>query len=191
MSGSWNLTIHILGYWRAGTGRGAGVGVDAIVRRDDLGLPLLPGRHLRGLLRDAVETLSDLGDDVVPPGTADRLFGRAAGIGETRHDGTPGMVAVGSARLSDSWLDYARQLRASEGTASADRSLSPLFARLSSTAIDPDTGTAKSKSLRTIEVSVPMTVHATLTGPLDEADVRILTRAASWVRAVGGGRGGM
>ena len=184
MSTTWTLTIALFGFWRAGTGRGYGVGVDAVVRRDEVGLPLLPGRHLRGLLRDALETLTILGDSSVPPGTAERLFGRPAGDGETRHDGTPGIVTVGSAHLPGAWRAYARALPAAQRTTE----FAPLFPRLSSTTIDDHSGTAKSGGLRTAEVAVPMELHASIGGPLGKEDIDALRAAARWVRAVGGGR---
>ena len=50
------LTFTLLSYWHAGTGAGRGGDADAVVQRDDDGLPYLPGKSVKGLIRDAVET---------------------------------------------------------------------------------------------------------------------------------------
>jgi CRISPR/Cas system CMR subunit Cmr4 (Cas7 group RAMP superfamily) len=46
--GACNLKIDLRGYWHPGSGRGGGVVMDAMAHRDSTGLPVLPGRHLKG-----------------------------------------------------------------------------------------------------------------------------------------------
>ncbi|MDN5751198.1 MAG: RAMP superfamily CRISPR-associated protein, partial [Pseudonocardia sp.] len=49
------LTITFHSDWRVGTGTGLPGDLDDLVRRDDDGLPMVPGRTLTGMLRDGCE----------------------------------------------------------------------------------------------------------------------------------------
>ncbi len=83
------LIVEISGWWHAGTGRGGGEDADAVVAKDRYGLPYLPGRHLKGLLRDACLRLERWQEEeraaaaargaafapTIPPGTTELLFG--------------------------------------------------------------------------------------------------------------------
>lgn len=57
------LTVHTLGDWHVGAGHGIPGGADAVVRRDEGGLPYVPGTTLTGLLRDACLTVAVALDD--------------------------------------------------------------------------------------------------------------------------------
>jgi len=143
------LQVDIRAYWHAGGGRGAGAVLDAVVYRDADGLPVLPGRHLKGLLRDAVARAASWDWDGYA-GLAERLFGRPA---ETRRASEPGCLRLSDARLPDGVVAW---LRSNEGKAHR----AALFRALDATAIDADTGTADGHSLRGIEVTVPLTLYA-------------------------------
>ena len=68
------LTIDLRGYWHPGGGRGGGAVLDAVTHRDSSGLPVLGGRHIKGLLRDALESAAAFGWDGYA-GLAQQLFG--------------------------------------------------------------------------------------------------------------------
>src|SRR5690625_450439 len=55
------LQIQIFSYWHTGSGMGKGPELDATVIRDSTGLPYLPGRTIKGLLREALLTCEQLG----------------------------------------------------------------------------------------------------------------------------------
>jgi CRISPR/Cas system CMR subunit Cmr4 (Cas7 group RAMP superfamily) len=78
---SYRLKIEIRSYWHPGTGRGQGSHLDATTHRNARGLPSLPGRTVKGLVRDAVcrwEAFGSFGDsDSVRPTITERLFGPA------------------------------------------------------------------------------------------------------------------
>jgi hypothetical protein len=148
------LHIRLQTYWHAGTGRGLGAAVDAAAYRDADGLPALPGRHIKGLLRDALEQAQAWGW----AGHADgvllyRLFGqRTEGVSAGEIPAS-GLLRVSDARLPEAlraWLglDEQRSLRAG------------LFRVLQSTAVDVKTGSAQDRSLRGIEVVVPLDLQA-------------------------------
>lgn len=144
------LQIDLKGYWHAGGGRGAGAVLDAVVHRDPNGLPVLPGRHLKGLLRDALARAEAWEWEGFAPGIAERLFGRPA------DDNRPS--ELGALRISDATLpaELAAWLAGEPGR----RHLPHLFRSLYATAIDHDAGTARNKSLRGIEVVVPLALTA-------------------------------
>lgn len=153
MNAAARLTIDIHGYWHPGTGRGRGAGTDALSHQDANGLPELPGRSVRGLLRQAVHDarlLGWYGEPENAPGYDDILFGTnkmEAGIANQ-----PGWLRVDTARLPTdvaAWLAQSGQ----------HRQRAELYRTIYSTAIDPQ-GSAKDGSLRSQEVVVPLTLTA-------------------------------
>lgn len=155
------LIVDITSYWHPGSGRGSGSHLDALTDRDTDGLPYLPGRMIKGLLRDAMHRAETWGH--ISKGTTEAMFGStgftAAQDGKSaqaRDRTEPGSLRVGNARLPEpvrAWLAAPAQLR--------ERAL--LTTELFQTAIDPESGTASNRSMRGIEVLVPMQLEATLT----------------------------
>jgi hypothetical protein len=146
------VRLEILSYWHAGTGRGGGAGLDAVVERDGDGLPYLPGRTLKGLLRHAAACLVGWGasgwsDEVIPTLFGSPAPSAAAPVVGGRHGTFPGCLTVDSARLPDPERQVLR------GQTSL---IAGLFATLPATAIDADTGAARDESLRFIEACVPL-----------------------------------
>jgi len=168
------VRVHFLDYWHAGTGRGSRYHLDALVVRDPDGLPYLPGRTLRGLLRDAVQRLEAWGR--IPwPNAAITLFGA---------EDRPGCLHLSNAVLPE-------ELRAWLAAPESVAERRALFRSHFATAITPQ-GVAKEKSLRGMEVCVPMTLEAELC-PLPYAEApawwqEAIRRAAFLVRAAGAHR---
>ena len=153
------LTIDIQSYWHPGTGRGSGFHLDALTHAGADGLPRLPGRTLKGLLRDALLRAETWGWAEVPSGTTEALFGSRLKERRGHPDdnlSTPGCLRVGDAVLAP---EVARYLASPAGR--------PLVAGLYrehfSTAIDADSGVAREHSLRGMQILVPLTLHASLT----------------------------
>ncbi len=146
------ITVDLKSYWHAGGGRGAGSVYDAIVHRDSDGGPVLSGRHLKGLLRDACARAEAWGWPGFEPGTTAALFGELT----EQASGNP--PQKGSLRVSDATLpgELARWLASDEG----NDLLPHLFRGLYSTAVEHASGTAKEHSLRGMEVAVPLTLTA-------------------------------
>jgi len=144
------LNIDLKSYWHAGGGRDGGRVYDAVVQRDPDGLPLLPGRHLKGLLRDAA-TRAEAWDWEGFKDLAKTLFG-------SRNPAGGGLSQRGCLRISDARLpEPQRRWLASEG----GRKLIPaLFSGLYNTAVRHDTGSALDQSLRGIEVTIPVQLQA-------------------------------
>lgn len=179
-----HVRIDIAGYWHSGTGTGYAAGADALVVRDRNGVPYLPGKHLKGLLRHAMWALET--NQVVELGVTDRLFGVGAegvtGVAaKTRYGTSSGKLAFGSAEMSKSWREFA----AARGSR---QKLTYLFRTIQQTALSD--GVALASSLRSIEVTVPMELTAEVdwVSELTEQEIEALELAAGTVRAVGGFR---
>lgn len=180
------LNLDIRHYWHSGAGEGMGAYADAAAWRASDGLPAVPGRQLKGLLRDAVYQAVQYGwcrDDMDA-----RLFGRRS---EEQSSDPEKRPASGCLRVSDALLPEAERawLAGPDG-----RALRPhLFRTLYSTAIDDDTGTAKDHSLRGIEVVVPMQLQAVIQTLPGQGDIpedwrAQLETALPLITAVGGWR---
>jgi CRISPR/Cas system CSM-associated protein Csm3 (group 7 of RAMP superfamily) len=175
------LTFDIRSFWHIGTGRGQGVHLDAITRRDARGLPLLPGRSVKGLVRDAVHHAETLGWYPEHYDITAELFGvRGEDGAETR----PATLRFSDATLPADVADYL-----------ADRAdlREQLFRPLFSTAIDHDSGTARESSLRGMEAVIPLELTATVQ-PLADCSrlgydwCEVIRRALPLIRGIGADR---
>lgn len=187
------LELEIHSYWHAGSGRGSGPQADAVVVRTPAGLPYLPGRTVKGLVRDAMLVAEAAGQ--VEQGRTAALFGQREPMEESEDKGLgrfslePGALRFSDARLGDTeqrrlaWESWAET---EDGRAVA----AELSTFLSSTKID-DRGQADKNTLRTIEVVVPLTLYAYVE-PVDGADPgdwrSDLHKALPLLRAVGSKR---
>ena len=152
---TYKIQFQINSYWQAGTGYGGGALSDSLVNKDINGLPFLPGRTIKGLMRDAVYRIQEWGH--IPKETTHSFFGSLPlEKGITRLETESGALAISDAILPEeitTWLSHPDNTEIRQG----------LFKQISSTAINPETGSAKNQSLRAIEVSIPLTLTATLT----------------------------
>lgn len=148
------LVVEIGSYWHAGAGQGDRYRADAVVMKEH-GLPVLPGRHLGGLIAHEVRLLEAIA--AVSSGALAGLCG-----GGQRHDrpsrfeSTLGTFSVDSARLPAPWPAWVRGLEPAEQA----RQTAPFYRTLGSTRLVD--GVAKDETLRKIEVAVPLTLEASV-----------------------------
>lgn len=142
------LFVETLSYWTCATGATRGRLYDSVCVRDREGLPYMPGRHLRGLLREAVRQLPDVDADVVS-----LLFGPR----DTDGIAFGSQIRIGSASL-------VAPVRALLEKMSREERERALFATIQSTAINDATGAALETSLRTYEVVAPTLLEAEISG---------------------------
>jgi len=194
------LVFDILTYWHAGSGRGRDVVLDAEVMRDADGLPYLPGKTIKGLLKKAMKTSALargaspdqvtrlLGSDV--PGTDEATDGdeQVQRLEEGRFSTTPGSLWFGSATLPRTWTDWVRSNRTANGGEDVSSIISELFRTVASTAID-ERGVAREHTLRVSEVGVPMLLRAPLRSldpNLSDADwIPLVESALPYLRSLG------
>lgn len=194
------VVFDILSYWQAGSGLGEDASADSVVARDDCGLPLLPGRTVKGLLRNAMELAC------VPTDRIQRWFGSSGAtvvdsgqietdvlLEQSRFKTVGGALHVGSALLPDAWRAWSRDLpEAGEARDAENQDVrrrleirAALFRHVASTSIDA-TGVARDKTLRVAEVAVPMSLRSRVEGPADDtAWVDDIASALPFLRVIG------
>ncbi len=143
-------TIEFFSQWHCGSGLSAGADVDALVVKDKDDMPYVPGKTIKGLVREAVENLVQFTETTeAKAGLIVKAFGKE---GETT-----GCAHFGNAKLDTKERDAIVKANASQF----------LYNKVTTTAIS-DEGTAQNHSLRSIETVVPCTLHGEITGVPDE-----------------------
>jgi CRISPR/Cas system CSM-associated protein Csm3 (group 7 of RAMP superfamily) len=132
-------TITFLTYWHCGSGDDGGRKVDMQPIKDRNGLPFVPGRTIKGHLREAAEEMYGANCK-----TLLRCFGREPKSTES----TPAEETEAACFFSDAVLSETIE----------PSLVSYLFDTIATTAMD-EKGLAKEKALREIEVAVPLRVR--------------------------------
>jgi CRISPR/Cas system CSM-associated protein Csm3 (group 7 of RAMP superfamily) len=165
-----HLVITMYSDWLVATSEGQGM-ADASPVTDGNGLPYIPGRSLRGLLREAVGLTAN------DARLQDAVFGRRPQPGDPSATVTEGAVCISDARLT---RDVAEAVLDGEGG-------QELMTVRRQTAICPDTGGAQQGSLRSLEVAMPgLTLVAEVSGEAEALDA--IRLAAPLVQHLGNGR---
>ncbi len=164
--------IEFFSDWHTGSGLAAGADVDLLVIKDNMGFPYIPGKTLKGLIRDAARELCEAG--VVANADLEQLFGAKDAKDEGRPS-MPGLLYFTNAELTKNLKE---KLKDKQGV---------LYRKVSSTAIAED-GQAREHTLRRIEVTVPLTLFARIDNIRDGADEDILTKSMSMIKRLGSWR---
>lgn len=172
--------IDLFTDWHCGSGLAAGADVDALVVKDPDGFPYIPGKTIKGLLREAIEDIMDFKSS--PDSQHDHVM-KTFGFfdGKIDNDGKSIGMTRGTAHFSNAELSEAeRKIILSDN-------LQPyLFRTVASTAIDSN-GIAEKGCLRRMEVAVPCTLAGKITGVADEIE-ELLMEAMGYVKRLGQNR---
>ena len=177
MNIQYQIEIHT--WWHCGSGQSAGADVDALVIKDKNGMPYIPGKTIKGLLRDAAEEL--IGWSTNGTGKAEvekdssfvKLFGH--------FDSDKDAMCIAEAFFTDATLAEEEY-----NTIVANNWQSQLFNSIASTAIDKN-GIAKNTSLRKIQVCVPCKLKGIILNVPKEQE-QTLRNAMAYVKCLGSGR---
>jgi CRISPR/Cas system CSM-associated protein Csm3 (group 7 of RAMP superfamily) len=168
-----SLTIDITSFWHIGSGHGRGGDVDAVVLRDTAGLPYIPGKTIKGLLREAVQIAEDNGR--LAAGSVLEWFGKSMDE-KAKSPEIRGKL----------WFDNAHIETQDRDVLVKNTELQAgLYVSIASTKIDSESGVAKDETLRSREVVVPLTLQTHIHGPDDIGWVTILKTALPLVRMLG------
>jgi len=166
--------ITFLSDWHAGSGLGSGANADAVVIKDKHAFPYLPGKTIKGLLKDALHDIMDVQPNLINVHTVDQLFG----VEKEDKSTVPGQLFFSNAELDE------------EEKKEISEEMTPfLYRNFASTTIG-DNGVAKEGSLRTMEVCVPLQLHGEISHTKDfkEEEIAILEKAIKWTRTLGSNR---
>ena len=164
--------------WHCGSGLAAGADVDALVVKDKNGMPFVPGKTIKGLVREAVEEIRNLRgkntDDLVD------TFGF--------FDKDPLTAKKGSMFFTNAELAKNAELATTEYDAIVSNDASRFMYRdIASTAIGND-GIAKDHSLRKIQVVVPCTLHGEILNVPDEGMANEIIQSFGFIKRMGQNR---
>lgn len=178
-----NYSIQFYSEWHAGSGLTSGSDLNALVIKDKNGLPYIPGRTLKGLLREAAEDLMTFGK--CDSEFVKNVFGLPTGTTKTSkidaEEEKP--TEKGKCFFSNATLSPDLELIAKENQ------LSKFFYRsVASTSIE-ENGVAKRGSLRTMETTIPCTLRAEITEfPDDPKSKEQIEYCLQWVKRLGQNR---
>lgn len=149
------LSIELYSWWHAGTGTAAG-DRDAVVRRNNLGLPEIGGKTIKGLLRQSARLIEQHLAGLGWSGwDAQAVFGPQISPVDPHQQGQAGWLEVCTAGLPETWQEWAREA----GAADKIR-LQSLYETLAQTALHE--GMALTGALRRTEVVMPLTLSTRL-----------------------------
>ncbi len=141
-------SINFHNDWHCGSGLSAGADLDLLVIKDKNGLPFVPGKTVKGLLREAMIDILTFSGEEEKDKTLVNLLGKENEKKDNQQEkeftGNQGCLFFTNANLEDK---VAAELTACNAQ-------KYLYRGISSTAIGED-GVAKKHSLRRMEVTVP------------------------------------
>lgn len=160
--------ITFLSDWHCGSGLSGGAETDNAVLKDNDNLPYVPGKTMKGLVRDALLEMNE----VQPENYNIQEINQLLGSGEAGSETTRGEAYFSNAALPD--LER--------------RELTPelsahLYRNLASTQIAAS-GVAEGKSLRVMEVCIPVFLEGTVSDVADRHQA-LLADAFKWIRHLG------
>jgi|AntRauTorckE5430_2_1112549.scaffolds.fasta_scaffold00533_9 CRISPR/Cas system CSM-associated protein Csm3 (group 7 of RAMP superfamily) len=173
------LTYSITFYsdWHIGSGLAAGAESNNVVLKNEEGFPIIPGKTLKGLLRDAAVHLSSFNEELVSKPFIKQVFGE----GEDQLNEAEERAGVSVSAAQDFFTD-AEPSEYLQQAFSKDQATA-LYRKVTSTAIG-ENGIALDKSLRTKEVTVPLTLYGQILDfPGDFENEMVHTM--KWVKRLG------
>ncbi len=154
--------IQFYSEWHCGSGMGSGADLDLLVIKDAEGLPFVPGKTIKGLLKEMLYYVVD--NTVV-----DRLMGAEG------HQ-------VSELYFTNAKLGKFEKDQIIEASAQAK-----LYCSVASTAIDKETGIAVDNSLRKIETTIPLSLEGQIRDVASD-DVASITIALAMIKRLGQSR---
>jgi CRISPR/Cas system CSM-associated protein Csm3 (group 7 of RAMP superfamily) len=158
--------IQFFDYWHAGSGLAGSTYADSIVHKTDDDLPMIPGRTVKGLLRDAAKTINGFDNSLITNQFIVDVFGEV---------NLPTTCFFSNATLSQKLAEKIIQENRQDA----------LYQVLSSTQIDAD-GQAKEGSLRQLEVTIPIILYGMIDDLPNNHSYRAqIIHCLNWVKQLG------
>lgn len=166
--------ITFLSDWHCGSGLSGGAEADATVIKDDLNLPYIAGKTIKGLLKEALEEMYEVKPYAKDRICIDELLGYEIKDGKTKKviETKSGIAFFSNATLSDI----------------EQKDITPalsdfLYRNIASTQMEKN-GIAKPNSLRVMEVCIPITLEGKILD-IEPECVQLIENTLKWVRHLG------
>lgn len=164
--------IEFYSYWHVGSGLSGSTYADSIVQKNNDNLPFIPGKTIKGLLRDAATILNKLEDSIITIEFIKDVFGEHPKV---NNEHIEGKAFFSNAGLSQYLSEKIIHQNISD----------TLYYVISSTKID-DKGQAQSQSLRQLEVTIPINLYGIINNfPIKDGYEQQLIYCFNWVRQLG------
>lgn len=165
-------TITFLSDWHIGSGLGSGADADSTVLKDKNDFPYVPGKTIKGLLKDALLDISELQPGHAPRDLIDEIFGYQSDTLE-------------NARSHQGTVFFSNATVAMEEQNIINNDMKPfLYRQFASTKINKN-GIAEQGSLRTIEVTIPMIVEGYISGEFTTDKQVLIEKGFKLIRSIG------
>lgn len=169
-----NYTIQFFDDWHCGSGLAAGADIDTLVIKDKDNLPFVPGKTVKGLIKEAVDDINQFSIEKIDIQKINKAFGYF----ENADNLDKGDLFFSNAVLPESQRKTITQNNASKF----------LYRTIASTAIDED-GIAVEHSLRKMEVTVPCTVNGSIIAEKIDDDIeKIICKSFNYIKRLGQNR---
>ncbi len=172
-----NFTITFLSDWHAGSGLGSGADADAVVIKDADNLPYVPGKTMKGLLKDALLDIKEVQPKRISKDFIDTHFGDVV----KDENGKVLKTIPGRLFFSNAVLPVEERNEAMGAVSQF------LYRNIASTSIDNASGVAKRSSLRTMEVCVPLSIEGFIAG-INKDVIPTLEMGLKMIRHLGSNR---
>lgn len=170
--------------WHCGSGLAAGADVDALVVKDKDGLPFVPGKTMKGLVREAIEEMG-----LINGSFNENLFIQAFGNSEDRN-ADPKLMGKSEdydfLQKGETFFTNAELSEDEHRAIVSNNAARFIYRSISSTAIDNE-GIAVDHSLRKMEVVVPCTLHGEIKNVPDNMADEVLD-ALRYIKRLGQNR---
>lgn len=163
-----DYSIQFYGYWHIGSGLSGGTKADNLVLKDPNNLPFIPGKTIKGLFRNAAQELVAFSSSFINEEIAKKAFGSEG----TNEDSSSSIF------FSDAQLDRSEAMQLISEKLSEN-----LFEIISSTKINKQ-GTAEDKSLRQMEVTIPLTLFGSIQ-VFEGEFTELILKSASMIKYLG------
>ncbi|MEO1257795.1 MAG: RAMP superfamily CRISPR-associated protein [Bacteroidota bacterium] len=167
--------VNLTSWWHTSSGLSSGTDANLVVIKNLERLPFIPGKTLKGLLREAASKINRLQPNMVTEEFITDVFG----IGE---DHGKAVLAESICFFGNAYLSQ----RLSENIIKESQQ-DLLYSNLASTEIN-SAGVAVDKSLRTIEVTIPLTLYANIEAFPNKEEKKYLQQlkyCMQWIKRLG------
>jgi|SRR5690554_5151602 len=169
--------IEFFNYWHSGSGLSGSTYADNVVNKTNQNLPYIPGKTLKGLMRDAAERIHALNPQMVNENFIQEVFGKKSDTNEATKD-NEGKAFFANALLSE---NLTKRIIEDKNNLSDS-----LYSVLSATKID-EYGQAADGSLRQLEVTIPVTLYGSIEH-FPEGYEQEIQYCMDWIKEMGQNR---